>query len=187
MKDLFAYHLDEPFFWFCALAGSGLFIIQLTLSFLGAHHDSDLSHESAEIEVSKLKWMSKHALTGFLLMFGWTGLTCRKEFGLSFAVSALSAGMAGTATMFLIGWIFKLTQKLRSTGTVFNIEDAVGKEATVYQRIPQGGMGKVSLSMHDFTHELDAISNAQEDLPSFISVHIIQKLNDTTVVVVPKR
>lgn len=184
---IYGHTLDEPLLWFCALAGTGLFFIQFILSFLGADPHSEIEDGGLEIEAGKFKWLSKQALTGFLLMFGWVGLTCRKEFACSLTISLFIACAAGIVAMFLIGWIFKMAKKLKSSGTVFKIEEAIGKEAMVYQRIPQGGMGKITLSLHNFTHEIDAISHAQEDLPSFILVRIIQIANDNTVVVVPKK
>ena len=89
------------------------------------------------------------------------------------------------AGMFVIH--FFIAKKLRSPGTVFRIEDAIGKEAMIYQRIPKGGSGKISVSLHHFTYELDAISFEQEDLPSFTFVQIIEKFDEKTVIVAMTR
>ncbi len=172
---------EDPVFWFCALAGSGLFALQLTFSAIGTHHDAD----HGEFDTVKFKWLSKQALTGFLMMFGFIGLTCRKEFELSGAASAMVALGGGAVAMLITALIFGGAKKLRSTGTVFRIDDAVGKEAMIYQRIPKDGVGKVSVSLHNFTHEIDAISPCAEDLPSFTPVQIIKKADDKTVLVVP--
>ncbi len=85
----------------------------------------------------------------------------------------------------IIRSIFKLAKKLQSSGSVYRIEDAIGKEAYVYQRIPKGGIGKISISLQHLTHEIDAISHIHEDLPSFMRVKIIEKKDDNTVVVTP--
>ena len=169
-------------FWFFALLGSGLFLIQFIVSLLGGDGEDD----TVELD-GKFKWMSKQALTGFLMMFGWIGLTCRKEFELSNLASTLISLAGGIAAIFATGLIFGGAKKLRSSGTVFNIDDAVGKEAIVYQRIPQNGVGKITISLHNFTHEIDAISYHSEDLPSFISVQVIKKADEKTVVVVPTK
>lgn len=172
---------DDPLFWFFALLGSGLFLIQSVLNFLGG---SDLEEGNA-LDAGKFKWLTKQALTGFLMMFGWVGLTCRKEFALSGASSSLIALAGGLISMFLTGFIFKSARKLRSSGTVFNIEDAVGKTGVIYQRISKNGGGKVLVSFNDFTHEINAISQDCEHLPSFTSVQIIQKADENTVIVAP--
>lgn len=176
---------QESVFWFFALLGSGLLIIQFILNFIGGDNLDDIDDGGGEVDTGKFKWLSKQALTGFLMMFGWVGLTCRIEFDLSPIGSVLFSLAGGLITTFLSGLIFKNAKKLRSSGTVFRIEDALGKEATVYQKIPKDGMGKISISVHNFTYELDAISQYSEDLPSFVPVQIIKKADEKTVVVVP--
>lgn len=165
--------VEHSFFWFFAMTGSGLFLIQLLLNLFGADHD--------DADSGKFKWLTKQALTGFFLMFGWAGLTCRKEFGLSLVASSLISVIAGIGAVFLTALLFNGARKLRSSGTVFRIEDAVGQDATVYQRIMPGGIGKISISLNHFTHEIDA--TAEEEIPSFSSVHVIKKTDENTVFV----
>jgi len=169
----------ETIFWFCALSGSGLFIIQFLLNMMG------MDSEGEEHSIQDFKWLSKQAITGFLMMFGWSGLAARKEFALSLPISILIATVIGLITMLITAWIFHLARKLKSTGTVFKLEEAIGKEATIYQRIPKGGSGKISLSMQDMTREIDAISLNGEEIDSFSQVQIIRKADEQTVVVTP--
>jgi hypothetical protein len=95
---------------------------------------------------------------------------------------SLAAGLFAALT---IRSILKLMGKFRSSGTIYRIEDAIGKEGYVYQCIPKGGRGRISVSLHHFTHEIDAISHHHEDLSSFMRVKIIEKSDDSTVVVIP--
>lgn len=170
----------DTLFWFCALAGSGMFLIQFALNFIGLD-----AEDGDQGSTHNFKWLSKQAVTGFLMMFGWIGLACKKELGYSPYASTLIAVAAGIGAMLITGSIFKLTRKLRSSGTVFRIEEAVGKEASVYQRIPKGGVGKVSISLQDIAHELDAISLDGEEVASFSQVQVVKKADERTVVVVP--
>ena len=71
---------SETFFWFCALAGSGMFAIQFLLNLFGVADHEDLDAGDVGDE-GKFKWFSIQAITGFLMMFGWTAITCQKEFG----------------------------------------------------------------------------------------------------------
>lgn len=183
-------------FWACALMGSGIFFIQFSINIFGfADHDSldannalsndqyDSGHDAADGR--KFKWLSIQTIAGFLMMFGWTALTCQKQFKLSNTTTiwvSLSVGMFATM---IIRSILKLAKKLRSSGTIYSIDDAIGKEAYVYHRIPKGGVGKISISLQNLTHEIDAISLDAEDLPSFSRVKIIEKKDDKTVVVIP--
>lgn len=180
-------------FWFCALAGSGMFLIQFIINIFGiADHDNfdtsdvvsdNAGHDSADAR--KLKWLSMQTITGFLMMFGWTAITCQNEFGLQNTITIGISLAAGIFAALVIRSIFKLAKKLRSSGSIYRIEDAIGKEGYVYQSIPKGGKGKISMSLQHFTHEIDAVSHHHEDLPSFMRVKIIEKSDDKTVVVTP--
>lgn len=175
---------NDSFFWFCALSGSGLFILQFIISLFWGSFD-DLDGESGEVDAGKFKWLSKQALTGFLMIFGWVGLTSRKEWSFSVMPATLIAFVAGLCAVFILGAIFKSAKKLRSQGSIFRIDDAIGKEATVYQDIPRTGTGKITLSLNNLTYEIDAISSHPDELPSFTKVQIIDKADDKTVVVIP--
>jgi len=183
MSDLLSYFNSDAFFWFCALSGTVLFIIQFALTLLGAADHNELVDDTSGADAGNFKWMSKQAITGFLMMFGWVALTCQKQFGLQGASTIAIAFAGGLVTVLITGWIFKTAKKFHSPGNVFKIEDTLGKEATVYQRIPAGGAGKISVTLNDLTHEIDAITHEPLDLPSFTRVQIIKKADDKTVVV----
>lgn len=174
---------DNTIFFFCAFLGSGLLFIQFILNLIDLtdhedFEDSEVGHER------KFKWLSIQAISGFLMMFGWTAITCQKEFNFQTEVTIVLSVIAGLFTVFITHLIFKIAKKLQSTGSIYRIEDAIGKEAYVYQRIPKDGVGKISISFQHFTHEIDAISNTQEELSSFTRVQIIKKKDDNTVVVI---
>ncbi len=183
-------------FWFCALAGSGMFLIQFIINIFGVgDHDSfdtsdissDTIHDGGQdsADAKKIKWLSMQTITGFLMMFGWTAITCQNEFGLQDSITIGISLTSGIFAALIIRSIFRLAKRLRSSGSIYKIEDAIGKEAYVYQRIPKGGVGKISMTLQHFTHEIDAISHHSEELPSFMRVKIIEKSDDNTVVVTP--
>lgn len=175
-------------FWFCALLGTGMFFIQFIINIFGSVNQEDFdvgdaTHDSADAR--KFKWLSMQAITGFLMMFGWTALTCQFEFGLTIIPTLGISLAAGVFAAFIIRSIFKLAKKLQSTGTAYRIEDALGKEGYVYHAIPKNGTGKVSLSLQNLTHEIDAVSSYSEELASFTRVKIIEIKDSRTVVVTP--
>lgn len=173
---------QESFYWFCALLGSGLYLIQLLLTLLGNADNEGL--DGAEVDAVNVKWLSKQAITGFLMMFGWSALTCQNQFNLPRSATLAIALAVGVVTVIVTGFLFKMARKLHSPGTVFALEDAIGKEAVVYQRIPKGGIGKISISLHQLTHEIDARAENDEDIPSFAFVRVIKK-SDNTLIVTP--
>jgi len=171
---------SESLYWFCALTGSSLFIIQLMLTFIGLG-DQEIDGSSAD--AGNIKWLSRQALTGFLMMFGWTALTCHKEFNLTaFPALAISLTM-GLVAIFISGSIFRLAKRLQSPGSVFSINDTIGKEGLTYQRIPLDGIGKISISVNDMTQEVNAISLSHEEIPSFTRIKIINVLDTNTVII----
>ena len=178
---------NTSIFWISALIGTGLLIIQSLLSLIGADHHDDVGGGDVELDEGGFKWISKQAIAGFLMMFGWVGLSCIKEFGLSGVATNLIAVTAGLLSFFITGLLFRMARKLRSEGTVFSIDEAIGKEAEIYQQIPKGGSGKIMISLQNLTHEIDAISLTGEKLNSFTKVQIIKKANNHTVVVAPQK
>jgi hypothetical protein len=172
---------EEFIYWFCALVGSGLFFIQLILSFIG--FDNDSVEDLTETNTTSFNWLSKQALASFMMMFGYVALACKKEFLQAAPISITGGLLAGALTVVITGFLFKWVRKLHSSGTVFNLDSAIGKEALVYQRIPKEGVGKISLSLNNFTHEIDAVSADREEIASFTPVLIIKKADDRLVVV----
>lgn len=190
----------DSIYWFCALVGSGMFLIQFMLNLFGmAGHDSidvgeagiaDMSDQASDSvadasDMRKLKWLSIQAMTGFLMVFGWTALTCHHEFGLQNTTTIFISLSTGLLAGLIIRAIFKFAKRLHSPGCAFSIDDTIGKEAYVYQSIPKDGVGKISLSLHNFTHEIDAVAGHAEVIPAFMAVKIIEKHDDRTVVVSP--
>lgn len=179
------------FFWFCALTGSGMFFFQFVISFFctidQSNFDSGMTTDgnSDSSDIRKFKWLSMQAITGFFLMFGWTAITCQNEFKLQNIYTIGISITVGSITALMISFIFKFVKKLQSTGNIFRIDDAIGKEAYVYQSIPKNGIGKISISLQNFTYEIDAISHNSEKLSSFTQVKIINKKDDNTVIVTP--
>ncbi|NGX55853.1 MAG: hypothetical protein K1060chlam5_00083 [Candidatus Anoxychlamydiales bacterium] len=178
----------ETFFWFFALSGSVTLFIQLILNLFGLsdHHDiGDTDIDTGEMDTNNFKWLSKQALSGFFMMFGWVGLSCLKEFEFNVLLSLAIAFIAGVLAMFVSGFIFKMARKLHNSGTVFKIEDAIGQEAMIYQRILKKDQGKILISLNNLTREIDAIALNEEEIPSFTKVKIINKVDENTVSVVP--
>lgn len=87
MQDHFT---PDSFYWFCALTGFGLFLIQFCLNLVG------IGNEESVNDAIHFKWLSRQALTGFLLMFGLSALTCEKEFGI--------VGDSRLSSLFQAGW-----------------------------------------------------------------------------------
>lgn len=179
------FHLfaDCTIFLFCALAGSLLLAIQVLLNFFGVADLDDASNDSEVNDEMKFKLLSIQTIAGFLMMFGWTALACQKELNLSIMTSVFLSIITGTIAVIVLNVIFKIAKKLQSSGNTCKLDEIVGKEAYVYQRIPKNGVGKISISFQHLTCEIDAISLSENEIPSFARVQIITKKDDSTVIV----
>ncbi|MCA9394369.1 MAG: hypothetical protein KC900_09220 [Candidatus Omnitrophica bacterium] len=174
-------------FWSCALGGTVFFTVRLILMLVGGDMDGSMdgidgdmdgdTHSDAAFEL-----ISVNTLTAFIMMFGWAGLTAYKQFGLSVMVSTVIAIVAGLATMWITAMLFRMAGKLVSKGAVFKIGDTIGLNASVYQRIPAEGRGKVNVSMPGgILKELEAMSEDKVDIESFKTVKVVKVIDDRTI------
>ena len=178
-------------FWFCALCGTGFFLINTVLSMvsgvdtdldIGSHHTT---HEGIGSPDAAFQLISLTSLTGFVMMFGWIGLTSYEQFHLDPLLTFLCALSAGFITMFLTAKIFQSAKRLASNGSVFDISQALGKVAVVYARIPVDGKGQIQIAISSLTHELDALSSDNVVIESNTHVEVLRILDNTTVIVKP--
>jgi hypothetical protein len=136
--NLHEWMTSDAFYWFCVLVGSGMFAIQFCLNLIGLGDLAEID-DGGITDAGNFKWLSRQAITGFLMMFGWSALACQKEFELDRTPTIGIALICGLITLLATGFIFRMAKKLHSNGTVFKIENTIGLEAVVYQRIPPKG------------------------------------------------
>lgn len=188
VENLNAYQMT---FWFCALCGTGFFLINTVMSMIsGVDTDLDIvshhtTHEGIDSPDAAFQLISLTSLTGFVMMFGWIGLTCYEQFHLDPLMTFLCALSAGFITMYLTAKIFQSAKRLASNGSVFDISQALGKVAVVYARIPVDGKGQIQIAISSLTHELDALSSDNVVIESNTHVEVLRILDNTTVIVKP--
>jgi hypothetical protein len=155
----------------CAVVGGVLLVAQTVMIAVGGGHDGnldtgdvhdldpahagDVSHPG---EASFLKWLSLKAVVSSLTFFGLGGLAAEKA-GLGTASALAVALAAGTASVFLVGFLMASLGRLQSTGNL-DIQNAVGRPAKVYLRIPasRAGHGKVTVEVQGRSVELEAVT-----------------------------
>ncbi len=175
---------DTTVFMFCSYFGIGILIVQFLLGLIGLENGEDFTDGDMS-EARQFKYLSLQTIGGFLMMFGLTGITCQKEYKFHNWLSFFLSLLVGLCSVLIINLIFRLAKKLQSSGSVCNLDDVIGQEAFVYQRIPKNGVGKITISFQHLTCEIDAVTSSQEELPSFTRVQIIKKRDDSTAVVIP--
>ena len=166
-----------------ALVGATFFILRAFFSlFLGAFedHDTDTHHGDVEPE---FKLLTMHSLTGFLMIFGLIGLGFRHHMNSSVGQSLIFAIGCGLLMMVITAAIFYMASRLTSRGTVFRIEETVGKPATVYMRIEPHTDGKIQITIRGMMRELGARTKYGETLESFSHVRVTEVIDGDTVFV----
>ena len=176
-------------FWICALVASAIFVIQFILTIIGMDHsDMDVDfdgHDTMDLG-DGLNLFTVKNFIGLLLGFGWGGV-CLYDTITSPTLLILVSILIGLIFVFLFVLIYKQTRKLEADGT-FNINDCLGKSASVYLRVPAGGIGKgkIQISINGSVHEILAITD-EDEIPSGQMVAITEVLDSETVKVINKQ
>lgn len=179
----------QIFFLVCAGIGGVLFAIKLALQFMGsdgdldAHGDIGLDHgDAGHLDAdASFKILTIQGLMSFLLMFGLVGFALQKDSGAGILLSILGAVMAGFASVWAMGKLFRTAKKLQSSGTL-EVVSATGCEGTVYLTIPKNGTGRVFVSVKGRLREFDAVSHNHEEIKTDERIRVVW-VNGSTLVV----
>ncbi len=176
----------EKTFWGIALLFSLLFIIQLVLSFIG--HDGSDSVGDADSMIGAddgagHQYFTIKNMIAFFTIFGWTGLACIKG-GMSNLASIGIAVLAGSVVVLIMALIFNGMNKLKQSGTL-QTKNTIGLVAETYLFIParRGGFGKVHIKVQGSLHELQAITDDEEQIPTGKLVKVTATVNDSVLLV----
>lgn len=130
-----------------------------------------------------LSLFTVRGITAFFAVGGWMGLTLTgKE--VSPIPAIIIAFAAGAVALVGIAYIFKGIMLLQDSGNV-EAENAVGKTAQVYLTIPASnlGKGKVTLVVQEKYVEFDACTRSGNSIKTGETVHVVDVLDDNTLVV----
>ncbi len=154
-------------YWIVALLGSTIFIITLIMTFLGG--DSGDLDTDAEVETDTgmgFQFITFKNLVGFFTIFGWSGIACI-DAGLSMPLTIVISTVCGLIMMTIMAAMFFYMRKLNDSGTLIfkNAVDAVGE---VYLTIgaKRSKIGKAHVRIQGSLRELEALTDAEEDLKS---------------------
>ena len=165
-------------FWGIAIVASALFIIQAILTFVGIDSsdagDVDFDFDDGgTMDVGGMASLfSIRSMINFFVGFGWAGVSLRQVIDNDVLLVVLSLVIG----LFFGYWYLffrKKLMELESNGA-YKVTDCIGKEADVYLHIPAGGRGKVQVSLGGSIHELDAMSDSNDDIPTGQRVKIVR-------------
>jgi hypothetical protein len=188
--------MEHTIYLVLAVAGCTLLALQVVLQLFGLvggegfdggdHGHGDHGHAHAS-DQGHGNWffglLSLKALCAFAGIFGLTGLALLKtDFGPWLRVSI--AVEAGIVAMVVVVFLMRGLARLSVSGTL-DPRNAVGHSASVYLRIPAGGVGtgKVTVEVQGRSVELDAVTDGAE-IPTGARVEVVDVVGSETLKVV---
>ena len=148
----------EILFIMCAFLGTAFFLILMALMMVGdimggvfdSVFDTDMSMDT---DIA-FELFSIQALAAATMMFGYVGMfTLSATDTEVFAV--IAGGMAGAASMYVVGMMLKGIHNLQADGTM-KYEDAIGERGQVYSRIRPNESGEIQVAVDGTLRTLTA-------------------------------
>jgi len=179
----------QKYFWIIACCASLIFIIQTIMTFVGLGTDADVDAGPMDgavdsVEDGELSGVfSFRNLINFLLGYGWAGALLFGSIDKRWLLQIIAIGVG---LLFVLAFVFMFRQvmKLSHDGS-FQMKEAVGLKADVYLRIPaaRSGRGKVQVSVKGSVHEIDAVTDSKEEIPTGGQVKIVDALGNDLLLV----
>ena len=165
-------------YYYIALFATTLFILKMLLfSVFGGDTEvhSDFT-SSVETETS-FDFISIQSVLGFLMGFGWMGLTCIKAWHLpSYAVVLVSI-IFGFLMMFLASYTMYLVKKLNKR-VIKDLSKSVGLVGRAYTNFQPNGEGQIELNFNEQLAIEEAINATSEEIKAFDNVKVVKYENN---------
>ncbi|HEY6502496.1 MAG TPA: hypothetical protein VIZ28_00855 [Chitinophagaceae bacterium] len=179
----------EKIFWVIALLFSLLFLIQAILSFTSGNGDvsaGDADDYIGDDDGIGYQFFTIKNLIAFFTVFGWTGIACIKG-GMDKIPTIAIALVAGSLMVLIMAFLFRSMSKLKHSGTL-QVKNAIGVIGETYLFIPagRGGFGKVHVKVQGSLHELQAITDDEQQIATGKLVKVIDVINDSILLVTTK-
>lgn len=185
MIDFNSLDAAQKVFWIIAGSASLVFLIQTIMTFIGLGGDTDVDAGPMDADMGDMVEdgglngvFSFRNLINFLLGYGWTGVLMFDSISQMWLLQFVAIGVG---LLFVLAFVFMFRQvmKLAHDGS-FHMDEAIGLNADVYLRIPAArtGRGKVQVSVKGSVHEIDAITDRKEMIPTGSQVRIVEVLGN---------
>lgn len=183
-KDLF-----EQIYWIIGVPTSLIFLIVLVTTFIGGDFgDSDVDFDSdADTDGGMgFQFFTFKNLVGFFTIFSWTGIGCIQS-GYSTGLVLFISIFCGLIMMLAMSTLFYFMTKLVEDGTM-RMKNAIGRTGEVYLPIKKknGGFGKVQINIQGSIHEIQAITNDEEDLKVGTIIKVVEVIDGNILLVSSK-
>jgi hypothetical protein len=185
--------------WGLALGGTALFALKMLMLLVGGHGFGEHEEAFADVHVGDqagggeahghtdasnlaFQFFSVQALAVLCMGTGWMGLAALWN-GAAAEVAIAGGLVFGALLVLVMGKLMQKARALESSGTL-DIRKAVGQRATVYLKIPRGGVGQVQVVVQERLVTLDA-RTAGAELPTGAKVRV-DGVEDRVLLVSPE-
>ena len=166
--------LGQQIFALIAIPATLIMLIQALLLLIGMGDggEGDLDGDDLFEGGDGLVLFSVRGVVSTLAVMGWSAVALLETVAPAFAV--IIAAILGVATLFGTAYLMRAVAKLQASGNI-DVENAVGKVATVYIPIPPKGMGagKVTMTLQEKYSELAAVTLSSEKLATGTLVRVV--------------
>ena len=169
----------EQIYWGIALIASVFFVFVIVTTLIGGDTDGFDGDVDADIEGDTgigFQFFTFKNLVAFFTIFGWSGITFHDS-GYSQGIVILLSTICGLAMMFVMAFLIYQISKLSSSGTL-DMSNALGQIGEVYLTVGanRSRIGKVQITVQGSLRELQALTDADIDLPT----NTVVKVNEVT-------
>lgn len=168
--------------------GGFIWITRIILAFFGGDGDADVdldmdgTMDVGDASDTTFRLISLQGISGFLIMFGLTGMAILGVDRTKQLLSLMSATASGVAMMAIVASITTLMMRLQSSGNI-PLNSAVGAEGTVYLTIPAEGAGQAQINIGNRSRLYDASSANGAEIPTGAKVKVLRIVGGDTLVV----
>ncbi|MDA1193558.1 MAG: DUF1449 family protein [Planctomycetota bacterium] len=188
--------MEHAVYFWTALVGCTLLVIQVILQVLGLGGDHEMDSSGPNVDTDAhmdagdpahgtqgnvfFGILSFKAIVAFAGIFGLTGLSLEDAGYSDFQRLAISI-LAGLSAMIVVAFLMRMLHNLGSSGSLV-VSNALGHKGQVYLRIPGHGegRGKVTIEVQGRTVELDAVTDG-EPIPTGKMVKVIEIVGAETL------
>lgn len=175
-------------YWIITGISTLIFLFVLISTFVGADAD-DIGDVDAEIEADTgagFQFFTFKNLVAFFTIFGWSGIASI-DAGNSKTTTVIMSVLCGLAMMIIMVAMFYYISKLSSSGTL-KMQNALNAIGEVYLTVGanRSKTGKIQVKIQGALRELEAITDASEDLKQGRIIKVIQVTNNGTLIIEPQ-
>lgn len=189
MMELFSeLTVFQKTYWVITGISTLIFLFILVTTVLGANSE-DMGSADAEIDADTgvgFQFFTFKNLVAFFAIFGWSGIASI-DAGNSKSITIIISLFCGLLMMGIMATLFFYVSKLTSSGTL-KMENALNCIGEVYLTVGanRSKSGKIQIKIQGALRELEALTDAAEDLKQGRIIKVTQVTNNGLLIIEPQ-